>query len=402
MGIVTDWFKKIFGKEVPKGRVSIEPVSMYLPKVGTLASFVDPRYPRDILTKIEQAVFNNPILSQVHNLTINLANTGHFVQIIPEKKEAIDEINNLAAKLNIDMLVNALLSQLILYGAISCEIVVSQDLEGIEKIVRVHPKNIWFAYDDLQDKWIPYQWVGSKTIKLNEKTYIYAPLLTIDDSPYAIPPMLASLTLINTTDEFVKELQNLAKKIGLLGFLDIEFPLLPKAPAETEVEYQKRLQEFLQNTAQSVAENITKGVFLHFEGTKAEFKEVSSSISGIKELLAMLEKWTIESAKSQPALLGFSEGYTETWATVSLYIYTLQMRNYQRVIRRVLEYAYRLHLALKGIEVDDINIEFNPLPGFERAKDEEANLKRVQWIVQAYQVGLLSIEDAKQEIQKIL
>lgn len=154
MGI-KDWLGKTFRKEDLKSkRQSVEPVSVYLPKSQDVRSrLINPRFPREALGQIEKAVFNHPILSQVHSLTINLANTGHTVEVVPENQEAIAEIRSFAARQNIDALCNALFSQIILYGAISCEIVVSEKLDGVQKIVRVHPQYVYFEYDQEADEW---------------------------------------------------------------------------------------------------------------------------------------------------------------------------------------------------------------------------------------------------------
>lgn len=399
-----DWWEKTFRKEDLKSkRQSVEPVSVYLPKTQDIRSrLINPRFPREALSQIEKAVFNNPILSQVHNLTINLANTGHTVEVVPQNQEALAEIKSFASQQNVDALCSALFSQIILYGAISCEIVVSEKLDGVEKIVRVHPQYVYFEYDEETDQWKPYQVVGPELVELNPRTYLYLPVLTVDSSPYAIPPMLASLQLLDATDQFVQELKNLAKKMGLLGFLDIKFPPLPKAPSETETEYRERSLKFLEQMAKHVQENIQKGVLLHFEGTDVEFKEISASLGGIKELLSTIEKWTIESAKGQPALLGFSEGYTETWATVSLYVFISQLKNYQRLMERALEYIYRLHLALKGYDVEDVNVSFAEPPNFKAKEEEEARKTRAEWVIQLLQSGVISAQEARDLLADIL
>ncbi len=393
-------FEKI-RKTLQGKRQSIEPISAVLPKTKDIRSrLIDPRYPRSVLFDIEKAVFTNPILSQVHNLVTNLANTGHTVEV--ETDEMKEEITKLAQRLNTDSLVNALFSQLILYGCISAEVVVSPKLDGIERVHRVHPASVYFAYDEEEDVFKPYQVVADKTIELNPNTYAYLPLLTVDGSPYAIPPMLASLTLIDVVDSLSTELKNLAGKLGLVGFLDITLPALPRSPAETEVEYQKRAREFLQNIAQDIAENMQKGILLHFEGTQAQFKEISVNAGGIKDVMNTVEKWLIEGAKGQPALLGFSEGLTETWATVSLHIFISQLKNYQRLVERFLEYVYKLHLTLAGYDVEDVNVSFAEPPNFKAKEEEEAKKARVEWVVQLLQAGIIDLQTARKLVEEFI
>jgi hypothetical protein len=394
-------FEKVNLAELPKTRVSIQPEKILTPKtLDARYRFVNPKYPRDWLNTIAQAVVANPILSQVHNLVINLANTGHIVQVEGKDAEkAKDELEELAFLLNTDHLVNQLIAQINISGAISAEVVVAENLQGIKKVVFVPASTVYFVYNEETDEYEPYQWVGTANpIKLNTMTYKYLPLLTLEDSPYAIPPFLASLSIVEVVESMITELKGLAQKIGLIGFLDVMFPPLAKAPNETETEYQERALKWLESIAQQVVENMSKGVFLHYDGTKAEFKEISPNAGGIREIIDLAEKWLIEGAKSQPAVLGFSTGYTETWATVALHVFSAQLENIQRLVKRFLEFVYRLHLMLKGFDIDDVNIIFNPLPDFEPQRKAEARLKEAQRIATLLQAGVIDVETAKKEL----
>ena len=404
---LTDWVKRVFGRDkitarvIPAQRQSIEPVKPFLPKtLDVKYRFIDPRYPREWLSVIEKAVIANPILSQVHNLLITLANTGHEVIVQGrQKEEAQKELETLASILDTDHLINQLISQIAIGGALSAEIVVREDLSGVEKVVRVPVSTVHFTYNEEEDTFEPYQWVGNEDpVKLNTKTYRYIPLLTVDGSPYGIPPFLASLSAVETMEEFLGELKGLAKKVGLLGFLDVKFPALPKAPNETEKEWQERLRQFLENIAPDIEQNMTKGIFLHYDGTEAQFKEVTPNASGITELISLNEKWVIEGAKGQPALLGYSEGITETWATVSLHVFLGQLKNIQRIVKRFLEYTYKLHLVLKGFDVDDVDVEFEDPPDFNPERTAEAQLKKAQYVATLLQAGIITVEEARQEL----
>lgn len=214
--------------------------------------------------------------------------------------------------------------------------------------------------------------------------------------------MLASLHLADTLDLFTSELKSLSTKMGLLGFLDITFPQRQKSPSETETEYWQRAKRFLQDTAQEISENINKGILLHFEGTQVEFKELSNSTAGIKDITNTIEKWLIEGAKGQPAILGFSEGLTETWATVSLHIFISQLKNYQRIVERFLEYVYKLHLTLAGYEVNDINVSFAEPPNFKAKEEEEVRKTRAETVVMLLQANIITQEEAKRLIEEVL
>lgn len=397
MGLL-QWFKqrKVQLSQIPTGRVSIEPASQFLPRsLDARYRFINPRYPREWLHVIERAVIANPNLSQMFELIIDLANTGHTVRPVPDNEEIKKEIESFAIRLNIDSFINQLLAQVSLYGAISVEMVVSEKLI-IEKIVRVSPTTIYFVYNEQTDTFEPYQQIGMlQPIKLNPETYIYEPLLTMDGSPYGIPPFIAALSSVEVQEEILAQLKGFGKKLGLVGFLDVEFPLLQRAPNETEAEYQKRLKEYLDSVATSIADNMTRGVFLHFDGTKAQFKEVGGSLSGVREIIELNEQWIISGAKGQPSLLGRTTGSTETWATVAYEQFVRMLQSYQRLIRRVMERIYKLHLTLKGYSFEDINFIFNPLPQLKPGTEVEEFLKKSQAVAQLVQAGVIDAAEAK-------
>lgn len=140
---------------------------------------------------------------------------------------------------------------------------------------------------------------------------------------------------------------------------------------------------------------LLKVCFLHFEGTKAQFKEVGSSATGVRELIELNEQWIISGAKGQPSLLGRTTGSTETWATVAYEQFMRMLQNYQRLIRRVVERVYKLHLTLKGYKFDDVNFDFNPLPSLKPDLVSEMFAKKVQAVVSLLQAGIINIEQAK-------
>ncbi|MCS7317307.1 MAG: DUF1073 domain-containing protein [Candidatus Dojkabacteria bacterium] len=384
--------------DIPNNRLSVEILPSISKSLENRYKYINPKFPFEWFSILEKAIIANPILSQMHQLIIDLANSGHTIEVVSNNSELIkSELDKLAQKLNIDNFINQLLSQLAIYGAISIEIIPNKDLEGIYKIIRVPVKTIRFKYNDTLDIYEPYQDTFSKKdfIKLNSKTYLYIPIFTLDDSPYGIPPFLSALSSVETSEELLSQIKSLSKKIGLIGFLDLQLPLPPKAPSETEFEYRNRLQNDIESISKTVYDNISKGIVIHYEGTELNFKELSNSLSGISELSNMIDKLIISGAKGQPSLLGRTEGSTETWATVSYEQFVKTLQNFQRTIKRALEYCYKLHISLLGYDFDDINIIFNPLPSLNPDKDAQNSKIKVDNTLNLLNSGLIDNQKAK-------
>ena len=388
---------KLSHVQIPLGRVS-ETEESLLSRMQAKLNWVKPPFPHEYIELIEKLVLSNPDMSMALELMIDLGNTGHHVEVVPHSDEVLGELEKLAQKLNTDLVINKMFMQILIGGAISVEGVFSKD--GLEEIVFVPLKQIWFKWNEKEGKYEPYQRIGTREIKLNEITYKYVPVLTLDSSPYAIPPFLPALQIADLQDEIRKELKGLAKKIGLLGFLDIQISssVLPRNPGETDAEYYERLKEFIRSFSEDVRENLSKGVLIHLDNIETEFKEVGASASGAKDLLEYIEMVMTSSLKIQPSLLGRTTGFTETWARIALLQFQNQIKNYQRAIRRTLEYFYKLHLKFKGYEVEDVNIKFNEMPSLDYKTEAEIEKIRVEKIALLYQLGIITLDEARRAL----
>lgn len=401
---IKDWFNRrgLQINSLPLNRVSVEPIDLLqtINSLSTRWKGIDPRFPREWLRVIEKSVMLNQDLALAHELIIDLGNTGHTVEVSGSRSdEATQELKELAGILDTDALVNSFLSQIAIYGCISAEIVILPDSSGIKKVVRVPPPSVFFTYDPEKDIYIPWQFDLMKNeIQLNTDTYIYSPLLTIDGSPYAIPPFISSLSSVEVQEEFKSELKGAARKMGLLGLMDIEVDSPPKAPSETEKEYLKRIMDYLQTFVDSISQNLKKGIVAHFKNMKATHYSVAADATGVKDIIEINNQWVMSGSKVQPSLLGRTTGSTETWATVSFAQFTSQLNNYRRLIKRAIERVYKTHLVLKGIDVDDVTVTFNNSPSINPQK--EASVKKIdsETICQQYSAGLISLEEAREKL----
>lgn len=96
------------------------------------------------------------------------------------------------------------------------------------------------------------------------------------------------------------------------------------------------------------------------------------------------------------SLVGYSTGYTETWSSVALLTFSNQLQSMQMIVKRFLEYVYKLHLALKNFDIDDVDVEFEELPEFNPDKKAEAELKKAQYITTLLQSNVITVEEARE------
>lgn len=396
---IFDKIKQIFGfskEEISKQRQTIEPVSLYYRQTNTTqAKLLNPRFPYEYLTELENLVLTNPDLAHAHQIFLDLASRRFDIIADENIKE---EVENFIEKIKIRQLSRQLFNQLILYGAVSLEWVIEPDFNGIKKAIRVPVWTIRFLYDEKEDRFVPYQYLPpEEPIRLSPLTYQYIPLLTLDGSPYGIPPFIAAFAVKDIQEEILEEIKAVAKKLGLLGFIDVKIPQPPKLSGETEIEYRQRLIKQLQEEAPAYQEQIQKGVVIHYDGTEINFKEIPNASIG-KDMIEIIEQFAVSSTKMQPSLLGRTTGSTETWATIGYEQFVSQLDDLQNIVKEVLEYGLKLHLTLKGLDYETLEVRFEPPPSLNPEKEEQAKKIRTDRVISELQNNLITPEEARKQL----
>lgn len=369
-------FFKLKKSDLPKNRVSEdENASGYAGSAKSIFSnkTIDPKYPRHLIPMIEMATVFNPRISQAVESFVTLGNTGHTLTVEgPEKDKALTELIRLAESINTDQLVNQLILQILVGGAISIEMVINETITGIKAIERVPIRDIYFKLVD--NEYRPYQWPNGivQPIELNINTYRYIPIMTIDGSPYGTPPFLSALGPMEVQNDFREQLRNVAKQLGLMGIFDYSVAEPEKKPGETEKEFYDRVINYLDTIADSVSKGLSNGLIVKFKGTELTHHETTKGFQGVADIIKQNEKWLMSGAKINPSILGESEGSTETWANIAYEQFIQQVGNYQRIIKRSLEDIYRTHLMLGNYKYHQVRVDFKKaLPPLNPSRDAE-------------------------------
>ena len=165
-------------------------------------------------------------------------------------------------------LVNDLLVQLAITGALSAEKVIREDLGGVKQVVLVSPKNIKFLYNIEEDRYVPYQVVNklysnailsSNLKELNEETYKYMALRRVNSKPYAVPPFLSALENMIIERDMLCNFRNIVKKLGVFGFLNVLITPPKRLPNETDDEFFKRSEKYLTQIQPQIDKGLGNG-----------------------------------------------------------------------------------------------------------------------------------------------
>ncbi len=302
-----------------------------------------------------------------------------------------------------DSLDNDLLVQLATYGTISAEACIMPNLKGISKIVRVDPYYIRFAYDKAKDSHIPLQQIGgidNNTLKgrypgyieLNTATYSYIAMRRMGEMPYAVPPFLSALEDLFTESDMIKNLQNMMRRLGMMGFLSV----LLKAPVQgndTAQAYQIRLQAYLDSVRGPIERGLSRGVAIGFKDTH-EFKLEGTTLNSgnAENLMKMVKGLVFSGLKQDPNMHGENYATTETFGRVVMEKMTAQVINFQKPVATFKARAFALSLMFQGYRFKECNVKYHRPSTHDDKREQEVRKMKQDNLRADYQDGLISQE----------
>ncbi len=409
-------FRRVGGVELPEGgRSSVEPLSNRL--IGSLEALgsVSPLIDFQMLACLKQLWIFNPDLSQYVSNIVNLGNTGHQITVEAgsdqRAEQAVKRVNETASRIyangaGVDGLINEYLAQVAVFGALSSEDVVNFAGRRVEQTVLVPVEQIRFRYID--GKYVPHQQPGFGIgfvrsvlglIPLNEATYHYYALQTVENSPYAKPPATAAVGILTgPQSDAVENIKYIVKKLGILGLVSVAVTPPGRKGNEDDSAYNSRAQKYLANVRKVLDGSFMRGLLVHFRDQKIDHSNVPSDARGSTEIFRVIEEQAMSGLAMQPAFFGRTDSTTETYAGVVYNLLTAQVANIQRLAKRRQEATYRLDLQLAGMDVEGISLGFNRAHALNLLQEAQAEQARVLTVIEKVKAGFISPDQGAQEL----
>lgn len=368
----------------------------------------------ELLSILKKLWLYNPDFSQFVENIQNLGNPGHDL-IVDARTDAateaaIQRLNEQSARIyprgaGVDGLINAYLAQVAWSGAISSEDVVDLGARRVDKVVIVPVEQIRFRY--LDGEYRPFQrayQIGAAgnqpfgLIPLNENTYKYFAVQTVENSPYAKPPATAAIAAIAEAQEpAVDNIKYIAQKLGLLGLITVGVTPPPKRPSETDAEHATRSTDYLKHITDRLSGNLNKGLIATFRDQKVDSTSVASGAQGTSEIFQVIEEQVFSGMGSIPAMHGRTYSTTETYADVVYSLLLSKVGNFQRPIKRRMEQTYRLDLRVGGMEVDGVSLQFKKAHSRNALQEAQAEQVRQTVTFADAERGMISPDETAQQ-----
>lgn len=405
---------------LPTTRVSLpDDFGVLVANVGDgMINYVTPkRWPIFIYDLITNLTLNNADLRQAIGHIVQLGNTGHLVSVQGDSDNtitaAVERIETQSENIfpftgGPDGLINSLFAQAARNGAISAEWVPRQDLKGVDKVflvpvrdIRWVPRNDAMGYYPVQvptNSVFPPNVVPGAGIPLNLRTYYYANVERLEDSPYAVPPFLAALEPVAMQRSMYKNIHKIVKKVGIMGLMTYKVTPPQLRPGESDEKYQARCLAYLETITKQVTDNFGDGVAAGFQGAfDFDVQSVTTDARGIAEIFKLNEEQLFSAIGADPAMHGRTYSTTETYASVVFSKMISQLMTYQCIVAKGLDFGWGLDLLMAGISAK-VSVSFNKSQALSNLQEAQSDMIEIANGIAKYNQGIIDQQKLANEL----
>lgn len=390
---------------ISPGRVSVPDDSTFIQLLQGQVSVVTPSFRTDVIQLIRNLYKINPDMSIALQDMFKLANTGHevtFPNNSDNEADAMRDHLNMATKrwsmytAGIDGLVNKMVVQLMVGGAISVEGVPNQDLDGLSTVLFIKPDDIVFKRDK-DGVYAPYQknyyWGDNKKdqyIKLNTDTYVYAGMYNDTDEPYGIPPFMASLDSLKSQQDMKINFKQIMETVGMVGFLEAKMAKPDQKANESDGAYRSRLNKTLRDLKVNLKEGMKDGVVTgYIDDHEFTMNSTTKELGNLNTPWDMNQQSVANGLGINGEIIGTGNS-TEASTGVNLSKMISQLKNLQSIVGYVLTFLYSLELRLSGFDNKGITITWGTTTVTDDVKIQQARQYKIQNLDLLYKAGIIS------------
>ena len=399
--------KKVYGNP-PPGRISSKDTQISL-NVPNIWNHEIPDFNFQVIPLIRKLSIINEDVGQVVFDLMQLCNTGYEISF--DKKVKPNDVDKMRRHLynrskvwtdgvaGTHGLINKMIHQILIGGALSNEWVINKDLTGIDNIFLIKPETIRWVYNKRKNRYEPYQYVETATkpeesmIKLNQFTYRYYGLMGDTELPYGIPLYIPALKRVTQQMKMDKNIDFVMEQLGLLGFFEAKLEKPSQNLNENDKVYEKRLNRLLLETKRNLQAGMSDGVTVGFQDEhEFQFHSTTKNLSGVSDIYNQVLSQVAKGLKHPQSFLGISSGSTETHINIIFTKMLAQLWNIQNLVKQNLEFGYALELRLAGFNFDFLEINFKESTITDELKSQQAREILIRNLLAEYNQGIISQE----------
>lgn len=357
----------------------------------------------------------NPDASMALWNFLRIGNTGHEVEAVRPDGEIDEEgtriLNEYAPNLGAlygggtDQLINVLMLTSFTQGAVSLEVEVNEQLDGIVDFHAVDPATLDFRTNEETKTLELVQRQTDGTYKLmNPETVFYYPIDPDVSDPHGRSPILPVLQIIFFQVEVMKSLQKVIHHQGYERFdiSVVEESIIENLPPHIQNGSPEEINTFVQSFVESVQSQMADlepdDDFFHTNSV--EIKTVGGTRNATvnaEAVIKVINQQVVTSLKHLPILLGRNESTTETHGTVQWQVFISGIETIRRGIKRLLERAMNVTLQIHGIQ-GRARVTFNELMVEDELKAAQTEETKTNTKITQVNQGWISNDQAANEM----
>lgn len=397
--------KKSKPSTISPGRVSVGEDESLISSLKGITAMVDPSFRVEVIPLIRDLYKVNPDMGIALQDMFKLTNTGHTVTFPNNTDDEADKMRkHLAEKTKkwsrytagIDGLVNKMIVQCLVGGAISVEGVPDEKLEGLDTILFLRPENIVFKREN-NGVYSPYQknknyFVKHQDyIKLNPETYVYAAMYNDTDEPYGIPPFMAALDSLKGQHDMRVNFKHIMEVCGMVGFLEAKMVKPDQSGSENVRQYEARLERNLRDLKRNLRDGMRDGIVTgYIDDHEFKLNSTTKELGNIKEPWNMNQQSVANGLGVNGNLIGVSSTTGEGATGIMLSKLISQLKNLQMLVTYVLDFLYSLELRLAGFNNKGIKIQWGTSTISDEVKVQQGLQYKIQNLDLLYKAGIIS------------
>lgn len=397
--------KKSKPSTISPGRVSVDEDESLISSLKGITAMVDPSFRVEVIPLIRDLYKVNPDMGIALQDMFKLTNTGHTVTFPNNTDDEADKMRkHLAEKTKkwsrytagIDGLVNKMIVQCLVGGAISVEGVPDEKLEGLDTILFLRPENIVFKREN-NGVYSPYQknknyFIKHQDyIKLNPETYVYAAMYNDTDEPYGIPPFMAALDSLKGQHDMRVNFKHIMEVCGMVGFLEAKMAKPDQSGNESVKQYEARLERNLRDLKRNLRDGMKDGIVTgYIDDHEFKLNSTTKELGNIKEPWNMNQQSVANGLGVNGNLIGVSSTTGEGATGIMLSKLISQLKNLQMLVTYVLDFLYSLELRLAGFNNKGIKIQWGTSTISDEVKVQQGLQYKIQNLDLLYKAGIIS------------
>lgn len=375
-------------------------------KLALGAMAISARVPFEIYEFIDNLVLIDPYVNKYHQSCIALGNTGHNLILDTTSQERADQAiavaNQFAMRAfpfggGLDGIVNAMFSQIARSGGLCVEWVPDLRLSRVERGYVIPMKTIRFVYNQKREM-VLCQVQGMDMIPLNMIQTSFHNVTAKDTNPYPIPPAVAGLEHATILRNIILKVKDWMEKVSAMGVLLATIERPPRLPNEDQTQYDQKAQQYLDQIASTIQENMSNGIGVGFDNISFQFNNTQASAQGAKDVLQIVLQGLFAGLQTDPIFMGWNFNSTETFAKVVYEEMQQRIKTYQLGVKRALEHAHRLNFAMQGMGDIGVSIQFKANRSLDAFRDAEAEMMMTNKYVAEIEAGIISAEEARKHL----